>query len=457
VFHWLLSVTSGRLVAVVLALIGSVACAPSPSGERPSSERAPVVNGEPSEPGVEDAVLLLRTVVDERELVCSSSLVAPNLVLTARHCVSHLVEGLFSCTIRGELVEDGSGAGRLGVHLRAADLEFYGNELPREMPLARGERVLSTLSETICQNDLAFVVLDRPLELPLFPLRLAGGARRGELATMVGYGLDETQNETEPFDVTTQGRTRKSDLIVSEVGPDSLDDVVTTAPPRSIVVEEPSGCVGDSGGPLLAQRTNVVLGVYSLLNAESCLASDARHLFTHVPPFRALTDEAFLAAGAEPIAEPVPRALGESCEDASDCAGESCIELPDAGKRCSQACADDDCPEAFECDSEISDEPSCVPIRMDPGDPPDDSAGAGGSPEEPRVAPVVQRRSSGCALARSRAHEAGWLLLALLSACRLRAARRRVQRRPSRGSSGAVETGGCAGWVATAGRGRAEG
>jgi hypothetical protein len=325
VFHWLLSVTSRRLGAALLVLFGSVACVESPSGERPSSDRSLVVNGEPSVPGVEDAVLLLRTVVDGRELVCSSSLVAPNLVLTARHCVSHLVEGLFSCTIRGELVEDGSGAGRLGVHLPAADIEFYDDTLPRETPLARGERVLSTLSETICQNDLAFVLLDRPLELPVFPLRLAGRARRGELATMVGYGLDETQNETEPFDVTTQGRTRKTDLVVAEVGPDSLDDGVTTAPPRSVVVEEPSGCVGDSGGPLLAKRTNAVLGVYSLLNAESCVASDARHLFTHVPPFRALTDEAFLAAGAEPVVEPVPRELGEPCEDPLDCAGERCV------------------------------------------------------------------------------------------------------------------------------------
>jgi hypothetical protein len=404
VFHRLLSVTSRRLGAALLTLIGPLACAAPPSGERPSLERSPVVDGEPSEPGVEDAVLLLRTVVDERELVCSASLVAPNLALTARHCVSHLVEGLFSCTTRGELVEDGSGAGRLGVHLPAADIEFYDNTLPRETPLARGERILSTLSETICQNDLAFVVLDRPLELPVFPLRLTGRARRGELATMVGYGLDETQNETEPFDVTTQGRTRKTDLVVAEVGPDSLDDGVTTAPPRSVVVEEPSGCVGDSGGPLLAQRTNAVLGIYSLLNAESCVASDARHLFAHVPPFRALTDEAFLAAGAEPVAEPVP----DEPDGSAGAAGS-----PDGSAGA--------------------------------GGSSDGPAGGGGSPKEPRATPDEPRSSGGCALGRSGAHGAEWLVLALLSACRLRAARGRVQRRPSRGSSGAVETGGCAG------------
>jgi hypothetical protein len=412
VFHWLLSVTSRRLGAACLTLIGSVACAESPSGQLPSAERSPVVNGEPSEAGIEDAVLLLRTEVGGRELVCSSSLVAPNLVLTARHCVSHLVEGLFSCTVRGELVEDGSGAGRLGIHLPAADLEFYGNEVPRRMPLARGERVLSTLSETICQNDLAFVVLDRRLDLPVFPLRLTGRARRGELATMVGYGLDETQNETQPFDVTTQGRTRKTDLVVAEVGPDSLDDGVTTAPPRSVVVEEPSGCVGDSGGPLLAQRTNAVLGVYSLLNAESCLASNARHLFAHVPSFRALTDEALLAARAEPVAEPVPPGLGEPCDDPLDCAGERCVEFPDAGLRCTESCTEDACPEAFACDTERSDDPVCVPAPNDPGDDPDGSAGAAGSPEEPGVK-RKSRGSGGCALARPLDDSPEWILVAL--------------------------------------------
>ena len=415
------------------------------------------MNGEPSVSGIEDAVLLLRTEVDERELVCSSSLVAPNLVVTARHCVSHLVEGLFSCTVRGELVEDGGGAGRLGVHLAAADLEFYDNVLPRDMPLARGERVLSTLSETICMNDLAFVVLDRSLELPVFPLRLEGRARRGELVTLVGYGLDETQDETEPFDVSNQARTRKTDLAVAEVGPDSVDDGVTTAQPRSVVLEGPSGCVGDSGGPLLAKRSNAVLGVYSLLGASSCLAPDARHLFVHVPPFRALIDEAFSAAGAEPIAEPVPKTLGEPCEDASECVGERCIELLGAGKRCSQACADGDCPEAFDCDTEISDEPLCVPVPTDPGGEPDGSAGAGGSPEEPRARPHEPRSSGGCVLARSGAGGAEWLVFALLAACRLRAVRGLFQRRPSRGSSGRVETGGCAGSAATAGRGRGVG
>jgi hypothetical protein len=445
------------LGAALVTLLGA-ACSAQPSVERTFDERAPVVEGEPSEAGIEDAVLLLRTVVDRRELVCSASLVAPNLAMTARHCVSHVVEGLFSCTVSGELVEGETGSGRLGNHLPAEGIEFFGGPLPHDEPLARGQEVISTLSETVCLNDLAFVVLDRPIELPVLPLRLEGRARTGELAILVGYGLDETQSENQPFDVTTQGRTRKADLPIRDVGPDSIDDGVTIVPPRTIVLEGPSGCVGDSGGPLMAERTNAVLGVYSLLGAESCLATDARHLFTHVPPFQALIEEAFLAAGAEPTLEPMPRGFGEPCDDARECEGERCVEFPNEGLRCTTACGADDCPDGFECNAEVSDEPVCVPAPDDPGGDPDGSAGAAGAgssgaagaqsePEGRRP----RRASGGCAFGVVGTSTAPfeWALALLFGICALR---RRRQRRPSSGSSGGAF--GASGLAGAAGRGR---
>jgi hypothetical protein len=262
-----------------------------------------VVHGEPSAlGGREDAVLFLRTELDGEELICSAGLVAENLAITARHCVSHLVRGLFTCTVHGELVSADDGAGLLGSHLPAEGLEFYDGKTPRFEPIARGARVLSTLSETICVNDVAFVVLDRAVELPVLPLRLAGRALRDEAVTLVGYGLDDAMSETGRIDWVTQGRSRNAGLVIAEVGPDSADAVLT-APPRTVVVEGPSGCLGDSGGPLLATRSGAVLGVYSLLGGTSCLSPDARHLFAHVPVFQALLEDAFAAAEAEPTPE----------------------------------------------------------------------------------------------------------------------------------------------------------
>jgi hypothetical protein len=277
----------------------------APLGQSSNTERAAVVGGERSGPGIEDAVLLLHGNVEGRELICSASLVAKNLVVTARHCVSHLTEGLFSCSAQGELIEAEPNAGRLGAHFPASTFEFFGGRTPHDAPLARGKQVLSTLSETICTNDIAFVVLDREVDLPVLPLRLDSRAMRGEAVTLIGYGLDQTMDPRDPFDLRFQERTRKADLTIAAVGPDTAAEATST-PPRMIVLDGPSGCLGDSGGPLIASDTRAVLGIYSLLDGETCVGSNLRHLFGHLPSFRALIDQAFAAAGATPALERTP-------------------------------------------------------------------------------------------------------------------------------------------------------
>lgn len=260
----------------------------------------PIILGEASGPD-EDGVVLLRAVLeDETEVLCTASLVAPNLVITARHCVSYLNPSYFSCNVRGELIDNPDGGGTLGAHLPAESIEIYGGARTRRAPLAHGQSVISTLAEGICTNDLAFVVLDASLELPIVPLRLDGSARVGEAAVLVGYGLTDGQKG---IDYRTQPRARKPGLEVAEVGPDSLADGVTTAPPRTILLNGPSGCIGDSGGPLLSSRGGAVLGVYSLQNGDSCADEHVQHQLTHVSPYRALIAEAFAAADAQPTLE----------------------------------------------------------------------------------------------------------------------------------------------------------
>ena len=250
----------------------------------------------------QDGVLMLHALLeDETDSLCSASLVAPNLVLTARHCVSYVMPGQFSCNVRGELTDNPDGGGTLGSHVPAESIEVFGRGTPRRTPLARGQQIISTLAQAICTNDLAFVVLDTALDLPIVPLRLEGPAVVGESGSLVGFGLVRDQRL---LDYRSQARASKPDLEIAELGPDSLEDGVTTAPPRSLILRGPSGCVGDSGGPFLAASTGAVLGVYSLLGSESCETEDAYHQLVHVPPFQALIAEAFAAAGAVPTPEP---------------------------------------------------------------------------------------------------------------------------------------------------------
>lgn len=295
-------------VLLALPLLGVTACAAAPPEEAPAAARQRVVDGELS-PASEDGVLILRAEPETpEERLCSASLVAPNLLLTARHCVSYLTEAPFRCNLRGEAIDNEEGGGDLGAHVPARSIEIYGADKPRDEPLARGRRVLSTESPTICADDLAFVVLDRSIELPVMPLRLGRRARVGEAVTLIGFGVTD---DDERLAYRVQDRRHKTGLTIADVGPDSVKDV-TTFPPRSLLLVGPSGCVGDSGGPLVTEETGAIVGVYSLLADAACSDSDVRHHFVHVPAFKSLIDTAFAAASAEPTLEPHQGEAGAS-------------------------------------------------------------------------------------------------------------------------------------------------
>jgi hypothetical protein len=392
-----------------VALASALGCADvgtSPSASPTlAAERAAVVGGERSGPGAEDAVLLLHGNAGGRELICSASLVAKNLVVTARHCVSHLIEGLFSCSTRGELIEGDPNAGRLGMHLPADTFEFFGGPPPHDAPVARGKQVLSTLSDTICTNDVAFVVLDRDVDLPVLPLRLDGRAQRGEAVTLVGYGLDETMDPRDPFDLRLQERTRRAGLTIAAVGPDSVDDVTST-PPRMIVLNGPSGCLGDSGGPLINGETHALLGIYSLLDGETCVAPNVRHLFGHLPSFLVLTEQAFAAAEAEPVLESEPSAGGAGGE--SGTAGEAGASAGEAGAAGTPAVS-----------AGAGGEPAMPSAGGEGGLEHSSSGGTAGTP--PPSAPK-RRASSGCSLTPA-PEQPSALIALLLVACALRSRR----------------------------------
>jgi hypothetical protein len=358
----------------------ALGCSDATPGQITEMRIESIVAGEPS--GAEqDATVLLRAVLaDGSEGVCSASLVGPNLIVTAAHCVAYQTDGDFSCSVRGELIDNASGGGRLGLHLPAASLEVYGGEAPRKSALAHGLKVISTLSPHVCQNDLAFVVLDTALELPVMPMRLGRPALVHETVVLVGYGTSRNDGY---IDYRTQPRQQKRDLEIAAVGPDLIDDGVTDTPPRVLEVEGPSGCVGDSGGPLLAEATGAVLGVYSLQRGGSCAAPAVHSQLVHLPPYQGLIDEAFAAAGCEPVPELTPAAGGAG--GASDVGGASGANDGAVGGE--------------------SAAPSSAVGGVGGGD--------GGSSAEPLTSQAAE--SSGCSVAPARGHDTAASLVALLA------------------------------------------
>ncbi len=267
----------------------------------------PVISGAPS--GTEhDAVVVLALFRDGARLgLCSATLVAPNLVLTARHCVSE-VDAQAGCYTDGTAI---AGAGLHGDH-PASEIAVF---VPKDgvvastsdemLASARGKAlVVDETATTICNRDLAFVVLDRKVAAPIAKMRL-GGPKAPESVTVVGWGL--TESGTLP-----SRRMERSDVPLVGAGPMLYpDDQRYGFGDAEFMIGE-SACLGDSGGPALA-KSGAVVGVASRAGngqardpgnpAATCIGENAHAVYTHLGAATPLVVRAFLEAGATPALE----------------------------------------------------------------------------------------------------------------------------------------------------------
>jgi hypothetical protein len=255
--------------------------------------RAPVVGGEPS-PTSDDAVVEI--IVPETKAQCSGALVAPNVVVTALHCVARYdTFGTFSCDTKGVLITSSPPDGELGAPVAPTNVEIHLGALPGSVPDAYGAKVFGSGSLVICRNDLAFIVLDRDLDATTLPMRVSRPTRRGEAMRIVGYGQTLV-------DDGTSGRHARSGVLVSSVGANGKNAASGLAAPNTLVLG-PGACHGDSGGPAVSEDTGAVVGVYSISAGISCDAEQVRNVYTQLAPFTTLADRAFAFAGKEPLVE----------------------------------------------------------------------------------------------------------------------------------------------------------
>jgi uncharacterized protein (TIGR03382 family) len=235
---------------------------------------------------------------------CSGTLVAPNLVLTARHCLSATASEYYAC--------DDKGQPSFGDPSILADFDpsesmiFTGAKLPDTIlpttATALGKQIVGDDAKTICNADLALLVLDR--EIPsakVAPVRLDGAIAAGDAAYAVGWGATVDG----PLPKTRQ---RRDDVSVAVVGPSTEQTLNDMLGDREMRLTE-SLCQGDSGGPILDPITHAVIGVTSRGysgdgNGPQCLGTE--HTAMRVPSFKDLVLKGYAAAGHTPLAESVP-------------------------------------------------------------------------------------------------------------------------------------------------------
>ena len=281
-----------------LALIACLAsaCSAPPVEETSAVHQQRVIGGMAST-ATDDAVMLVLTNRDVTS-VCSGALIAPNLLLTARHCVAaEYPADDIHCNPDGTLLLPSGG--QLGVPVSPEKISLFvgvalaGTPFPTGTPAAIGQQVITGDGPSVCRDDLALVVLDHALDQAPIQLGLGLAVVQAGQVSVVGYGLTEVTDPEARYDT----RHRRDGVAVKYVG--LLPNTFTLG--RSV-------CKGDSGGPALDATTGALLGVYSLgfpgKDAADCSSDAALNYFVDVGRYEDLLRQGFSAAG-QPFPEPI--------------------------------------------------------------------------------------------------------------------------------------------------------
>ena len=267
--------TRRSMVMAAATLLLGCACGTAMETEELAETSSKIIKGTDSN---RESVVLLRYFDGAKAgASCTGTMIAKNLVLTARHCVSR--------TVGTRVVSERDVTEMFvftGIAAPAASATKAGAD-------ARGLQSVIYAGEDVIGQDVALVVLDQDVNVPLASVA-EEPPTEGEKLVAVGYG----RNEDNLVPAKRQERTNRT--VIASDGPTfELDE---------------SACLGDSGGPAM-RAGNVIVGVDSRISGGDgvgsggiCVGPNTRAEYTSVTSVAKLVAFGRKTAAEERAARP---------------------------------------------------------------------------------------------------------------------------------------------------------
>src|SRR5262249_2405349 len=156
-----------------------------------------IVHGTDSDASQDAVVLVIRydALSKDGAAGCSGTMLTPKLVMTARHCVATTDEKA-ACAQDGTPLAGGVVQGDFDPQKLYV---FGGNQRPNFISglatIVRGVETIDDGAKTLCNHDVALMITEKPVPgVKIAPIRLDGGAKKGETLTGIGWGISDKTN-----------------------------------------------------------------------------------------------------------------------------------------------------------------------------------------------------------------------------------------------------------------------